>query len=96
MKSRWGSCGRSGRITLNVELIKLDPKYTDYVILHELCHLKEMNHGKGFYELLGRCVPTIGHFERNLGNTGCGDQIMYSCIGSGISIFESRLLSSSA
>jgi predicted metal-dependent hydrolase len=67
MKSRWGSCGRSGRITLNVELIKLEPKYTDYVILHELCHLKEMNHGKGFYELLGRVCPNYRSLRKELG-----------------------------
>ena len=57
MKSRWGSCSRHGRITLNSELVKLDPKYTEYVILHELCHLKEMNHGKGFYDFLGKVCP---------------------------------------
>jgi predicted metal-dependent hydrolase len=66
MKSRWGSCGRSGRITLNIELIKLDPKYTDYVILHELCHLKEMNHGKGFYELLEKVCPHYPTYRREL------------------------------
>ena len=66
MKSRWGSCGRSGRITLNTELVKLDPKYTEYVILHELCHLKEMNHGKGFYDLLDKVCPNYRSIRREL------------------------------
>ncbi len=66
MRSRWGSCSRSGRITLNTELVKLDPKYTEYVILHELCHLKEMNHGKGFYELLEKVCPDYPTLRRKL------------------------------
>lgn len=57
LKSRWGSCSRSGKITLNSELVKIDPKYAEYVILHELCHLKEMNHGKGFYSILEEICP---------------------------------------
>jgi len=57
LKSRWGSCSRSGKITLNSELVKIDPKYAEYVILHELCHLKEMNHGKGFYSILEEVCP---------------------------------------
>lgn len=57
MKSRWGSCSSRGVITLNTELIKLPAIYLEYVILHELCHLRHHNHGEGFYRLLGELFP---------------------------------------
>ncbi len=57
MKRRWGSCSSRGRITLNSELIKLDDTLTEYVIIHELCHLKHHNHGPKFYELLSQICP---------------------------------------
>lgn len=57
MRRRWGSCSRSGRVTLNVELVKLPMTLIDYVIAHELCHLFEFNHGKKFYELLEFVMP---------------------------------------
>jgi predicted metal-dependent hydrolase len=52
MRSRWGSCSGQGVISLNTELIRLPDTYLEYVILHELCHLRHHNHGAGFYELL--------------------------------------------
>ena len=57
MKRRWGSCSNKGVITLSTELIKLEDKYIEYVITHELCHLKHHNHGKKYYELLTRLYP---------------------------------------
>lgn len=57
MKRRWGSCARSGRITLNTELIKAPISSIDYVIAHELCHLKHKNHSREFYRLLGKLLP---------------------------------------
>ncbi|HLP71482.1 MAG TPA: SprT family zinc-dependent metalloprotease [Bacteroidales bacterium] len=57
MKSRWGSCSNKGVISLNTELIKLPAVYLEYVILHELCHLKHHNHGEGFYMLLEELFP---------------------------------------
>lgn len=57
MRSRWGSCRRSGDITLNAQLIKLPLPLIDYVIMHELCHLKEFNHSKAFYALLDKTLP---------------------------------------
>ncbi|HEY3700154.1 MAG TPA: SprT family zinc-dependent metalloprotease [Spongiibacteraceae bacterium] len=57
MRRRWGSCSRSGRVTLNVELVKLPPTIIDYIITHELCHLTEFNHGKKFYKLLEHVMP---------------------------------------
>jgi predicted metal-dependent hydrolase len=57
MKKRWGSCSPGGKITISYDLIRLDEKYSEYVILHELCHLRHHNHGSGFYELLSEIYP---------------------------------------
>lgn len=57
MKKRWGSLSPSGILTLNLELIKAPKECIDYVITHELCHLKFPNHSKEFYQLLEELVP---------------------------------------
>ena len=57
MKRRWGSCSNKGIITLSTELIKLSDLYIEYVIIHELCHLKHHNHGPQFYKLLSEVFP---------------------------------------
>jgi predicted metal-dependent hydrolase len=57
MKTRWGSCGQSGQIILNPRLVQTPIDCIDYVILHELCHLKEHNHSKNYYHLLDQVLP---------------------------------------
>lgn len=57
MKNRWGSCPGPGRITLNVRLVQAPLECIDYVLLHELCHLVEANHGPRFEALLSRVLP---------------------------------------
>lgn len=57
MKRTWGSCSARGNITLNTQLMKVPPQCIDYVIAHELCHLREMNHGKAFYALQEKLYP---------------------------------------
>ena len=59
--SNWGSCSSKGNINLNLRLVTLPEELRDYVILHELCHLKYLNHGKGFHALLEKVCP--GHRE---------------------------------
>jgi len=57
MRKRWGSCTQSGTITLNRDLVKASANCIDYAILHELCHLREHNHGRAFYQALRQCLP---------------------------------------
>lgn len=57
MRSRWGSCSGSGRISLNSHLVKLSDDLVDYVILHELCHLQHLHHGPGFRQLMDTYMP---------------------------------------
>jgi len=57
MRSRWGSCSSKGVITLNLELVRMPVDCIDYVIIHELCHLREFHHGPAFYALQERFMP---------------------------------------
>ena len=57
MKNRWGSCTGEGHILLNPNLIVAPVMCIEYVVAHELCHLKEHNHGAGFYRLLAALMP---------------------------------------
>ena len=58
MKSRWGSCNTSKKqVLLNTELIKAPTHGIEYVIMHELCHLKHPNHDNKFYGFLNIVMP---------------------------------------
>ena len=57
MTHRWGSCTPEGRLLLNLDLIMAPVSCIDYVIVHELCHLKIHDHSRAFYKLLNRIMP---------------------------------------
>jgi predicted metal-dependent hydrolase len=57
MKSRWGSCTAKGVITLNLRLIQVERSLIQYVVVHELCHLREHNHSRAYYRLLDQALP---------------------------------------
>ncbi len=70
MAKRWGSCTANGKILLNLELVKTPVPCVDYVIIHELCHLKAPHHGKEFYELLSRHLPDWKQRKKRLEEFG--------------------------
>ena len=63
-RSRWGSCSRRGTISLNWRLVQTPPLVRDYLVLHELAHLKEMNHSRRFWSEVARLCPDFREAER--------------------------------
>ncbi len=55
--TRWGSCSHTNNINLNLHLMRLPERLRDYVILHELAHITQKNHGPGFWSLLDKMCP---------------------------------------
>jgi hypothetical protein len=66
MKSRWGSCSSIGWITLNLLLIEAPQECIDYVIVHELCHLRVKGHGPRFWSLVENAVPDYKERRKDL------------------------------
>ncbi len=62
-RSRWGSCSRRGTISLNWRLVQTPPFVRDYLVLHELAHLKEMNHSPRFWSEVARLCPEFREAE---------------------------------
>ncbi len=62
-RSRWGSCSHQGVISLSWRLLLAPPEVAYYVCAHEIAHLKEMNHGTAFWELVGHLDP---HYRQSL------------------------------
>lgn len=64
--SNWGSCSVKGNINLNLNLMRLPAELQDYVMLHELCHLKYLNHGPEFHSLLEKVCPDHRRLQRQM------------------------------
>jgi predicted metal-dependent hydrolase len=71
-RSRWGSCSRAGRIALNYRLVQMPPAVSDYVLIHELMHLKQQNHSRSFWRLVEAACPAFRDAERWLKTHGRG------------------------
>jgi predicted metal-dependent hydrolase len=67
-KTRWGSCSRKGNLNFNYRIVHLPEKYLDYVVVHELCHLKEFNHAKKFWELVAQAIPEYKKIRKEIRN----------------------------
>lgn len=74
MARQWGSCSPAGRITLNPALVKAPRECIDYVLLHELCHLKHHNHSPRFYRTLDQQMPGWHHIKERL--DGLSEQLL--------------------
>lgn len=69
-RSRWGSCSRTGAIALNFRLVQVPDAIRDYVLIHELMHLKQQNHSRRFWRLVEAACPSFREAERWLRTEG--------------------------
>lgn len=65
-KTRWGSCSARKNLSFNYKLMQYREDVIDYVIIHELCHIKEMNHSKRFWALVGEILPEYKSLKKEL------------------------------
>lgn len=65
-RTRWGSCHASGRILLNWRLIQMPAQLIDYVVVHELAHLREMNHSSRFWAIVAGQIPDYASRRREI------------------------------
>lgn len=65
-KTRWGSCSRQGNLNFNFRLLFSSAALRDYVIVHELCHLKELNHSQRFWDLVAQTIPNWRELRKQL------------------------------
>lgn len=68
-RSRWGSCSKKGNLNFNFALLFLPQELSDAVIVHELCHLKEFNHGRAFWKLMSETIPDYADRKSKLART---------------------------
>ena len=69
-RGRWGSCNSYGNIILNYRVVMLPPSIIDYVIVHELCHLVELNHSKNFWDNVEKYLPNYEIARKNIKEYG--------------------------
>lgn len=65
-KTRWGSCSRKGNLNFSYKIALIPEKMADYIIIHELCHLKEFNHSKKFWNLVMEIMPDCMEARKEL------------------------------
>lgn len=69
-KTRWGSCSNHGNLNFNYRIVDLPPRLAEYIVIHELCHLKEMNHATSFWNLVAVAMPDYKEARAELKNSG--------------------------
>ncbi len=64
--TRWGSCSKKGNLNFNYHLVHLPIHLVDYIVIHELCHLGELNHSKKFWALVAKTAPHHAQLRKEL------------------------------
>lgn len=67
-KTRWGSCSCKQNLNINYKIVFLPKKHQDYIIVHEMCHLKEFNHSRKFWALVAKVLPDYLEIRKELRN----------------------------
>lgn len=70
-KTRWGSCSSSGNLNFNCMLMATTPELIDYVVVHELCHRKQMNHSPSFWAEVEKVLPNYKELRKELRQYSC-------------------------
>jgi predicted metal-dependent hydrolase len=69
-KTLWGSCSKKGNLNFSYKIAKLAPGQSDYIIVHELCHLQQFNHSEKFWDLVAQTIPDHKEIRRKLKKIG--------------------------
>ena len=65
-KTRWGSCSKRGNLNFSYKLLFLPKELRDFIVVHEICHLKEFNHSQSFWSLVSRVFPNYKELTKKL------------------------------
>lgn len=69
-KTRWGSCSKKGNLNFNYKIALLPSRLSDYIIVHELCHLGQFNHSPKFWNLVARAIPGYSQIKNEIKKSG--------------------------